>query len=89
MRSMTASPARRQSFVLSWEIAVCAELFGRLMPNASIAEAIVLAVYMPPHEPAPGIAHCSTSASWRSEICLRACAPTASKTETMSTFLPW
>jgi len=25
-----------------------------LMPSASIAEAIVLAVYMPPHAPGPG-----------------------------------
>ena len=33
------------------EIAACAELFGRLSPSASIADAIVLAVYMPPHEP--------------------------------------
>ena len=29
------------------------------MPSASIALAMVLAVYMPPHEPAPGIA-CSS-----------------------------
>src|SRR6266496_503665 len=28
--------------------------YGRLMPNASIAEDIVLAVYIPPHDPAPG-----------------------------------
>ena len=41
------------------EIAACAELLGRLMPSASIAEAIVLAVYMPPQEPGPGIAHAS------------------------------
>jgi hypothetical protein len=27
---------------------------GRLIPSASMAEAIVLAVYMPPHAPAPG-----------------------------------
>ena len=36
--------------------AFCAELLGKLMPSASIADAIVFAVYMPPHEPAPGIA---------------------------------
>ena len=37
------------------EMAAMAELFGRLIPMASIAEAIVLAVYIPPQEPAPGI----------------------------------
>ena len=30
------------------------ELYGSDMPSASIAEAIVLAVYMPPQAPAPG-----------------------------------
>ena len=30
------------------------ELYGSDMPMASIAEAIVLAVYMPPQAPAPG-----------------------------------
>lgn len=29
-------------------------LYGRDIPNASIADAIVLAVYMPPQAPAPG-----------------------------------
>ena len=32
------------------------------MPIASIADAIVLAVYMPPHAPAPGQACATTSA---------------------------
>jgi hypothetical protein len=31
------------------------ELYGNDMPSASIALAIVLAVYMPPHAPAPGM----------------------------------
>ena len=46
-------------FGKSWpvlEMASWAELFGRLIPRASIAEAMVLAVYMPPQEPGPGIA---------------------------------
>ena len=30
------------------------ELYGRLMPSASAADAIVFAVYMPPQAPAPG-----------------------------------
>ena len=50
-----ASPARRQSSFFSALIAICAELLGRLMPSASIAEAMVLAVYMPPQEPGPGM----------------------------------
>jgi hypothetical protein len=29
-------------------------LYGRLMPNVSIADAIVFAVYIPPQAPAPG-----------------------------------
>ncbi len=30
------------------------ESYGSAMPRASMAEAMVLAVYMPPHAPAPG-----------------------------------
>ena len=56
----TASPARRQSSRLAALTASCAELFGRLSPSASIAEAMVLAVYMPPQLPGPGIAVRST-----------------------------
>ena len=81
----TAAPARSASACLSGEIAACAELFGRLRPSASIAEAMVLAVYMPPHDPAPGQACCSRSASSASEMRPAACWPTASNTETMST----
>ena len=85
--SNTAAPARSQSNLLSFEIAAWAELFGRLMPSASIADAIVFAVYMPPQEPAPGMALASISASSASFISLLALAPTASKTETTSSFL--
>ena len=60
-RLMTAAPASRQSFVLWEEMAACAELFGRLNPRASMAEAMVFAVYIPPQEPGPGIAQDSTS----------------------------
>ena len=60
-----SSPRRRrrarQSSSLAGEMAFCAELLGRLMPSASMALAMVLAVYMPPQEPAPGMAHCSTA----------------------------
>src|SRR4051794_15190945 len=49
-------PARRQSSRLAVPTASCAELLGSESPSASIAEAIVFAVYMPPQLPGPGIA---------------------------------
>ena len=79
-----ASPARRQSSFFSWLIAICAELLGRLMPSASMAQAMVLAVYMPPQEPGPGIEQFSTACRPASSSLWAACWPTASKTETMS-----
>ena len=81
---MTAAPASRQSLRFSSEIAFCAELFGKLIPNASMAEAIVFAVYIPPHEPGPGIAVCSTSRSSCSDTVPPATPPTASNTEIIS-----
>ena len=50
-----------------------------------MALAMVFAVYMPPQEPGPGMAHSSMSASVVSVILPLACWPTASKTVTMST----
>jgi hypothetical protein len=44
-------------------MAAWAELLGRLRPRASMAEAMVLAVYMPPQEPAPGMAHSSIASA--------------------------
>ena len=52
--STTAAPARRQSSFFASEMAFWAELLGRLMPSASMALAMVLAVYMPPQDPGPG-----------------------------------
>ncbi|MNI74141.1 hypothetical protein D3C73_1302080 [compost metagenome] len=52
--STTALPASTHSADLSAAIAEVEEEPGRLMPSASAAEAIVLAVYIPPQEPAPG-----------------------------------
>jgi hypothetical protein len=49
-----------------------------------MAEAMVLAVYMPPQEPSPGMAQLSTVSSSSSEYSPEACFPTASKTDTMS-----
>ena len=59
-----AAPARRQSARFS----APTRRAGRScsagdMPSASMAEAMVLAVYMPPQEPGPGMAQASTSAS--------------------------
>ena len=57
------------------------------MPSASNAELIVFAVYMPPHEPVPGMARRSI---WQKSSSLIRPAlnwPTASKTLTM--FRSW
>ena len=57
------------------------------MPKASIAEAIVFAVYIPPQEPAPGMALASISASSASSILLFALARRPLRnTETTSSF---
>ena len=64
------------------------ELPVRLIPSASIDDAMVFAVYMPPHEPAPGIAVRSTSLSRALSIFPALYCPTASKTLTISTSCP-
>ena len=72
---------------LDFETAVCAELFVKDSPIASIAHAIVFAVYIPPQEPGPGIAFfsiCISSLSFNSPF---AFLPTASNTDTISIFL--
>ncbi len=85
----TAFAALRQSCSFWADTASCAELLGRLMPSASMAEAIELAVYMPPQLPGPGMAVRSISDSSLSLIVPAARAPTASNTEMMSRrFLP-
>ena len=58
------------------------------MPIASMAEDMVFAVNMPPHEPTPGQAWRSTSSSSASSICPALNWPTASKALTMVRFLP-
>ena len=61
---------------------------GRVMPIASMADAIVLAVYMPPQAPGPG--HAVHSMPWRSSSSMRPAlkAPTDSNADTMSTSRP-
>ena len=82
-----ALPEFIQSKFLSFDIAACEELPGRLIPRASTADAIVFAVYIPPHEPGPGMAFSSILFNSFSEISFFANWPTASKTETISIFL--
>ena len=60
-----------------------------LMPIISNAIAIVLAVYWPPHAPAPGLAAASMSARSWSVILPAAFAPTASKTSMIVMSRPW
>src|SRR5271167_4910760 len=47
----TAAPARPQSSRFWPDTASCAELFGKLIHMASMADAMVLAVYIPEQEP--------------------------------------
>ncbi len=49
-----AAPTCTHSSSFAGSSAGMEELYGRLIPRASMAEAIVLAVYMPPQAPAPG-----------------------------------
>ena len=57
--------------------------YGKLMPSASNDELMVLAVYMPPHEPLPGIARRSIWQKSSSLILPAENCPTASNTLTM------
>ena len=77
--STTASPERRANPSRRRSTAGGAAEPGRLIPIASAAEAIVLAVYMPPHAPSPGQIARSISSTSSRVISPRAHAPTASK----------
>ena len=61
---------------------------GKDMPKASNEEDMVLAVYMPPHEPVPGIARISISRRSASLNLPAEFSPTASNTLTMLRSLP-
>ena len=74
--------------MVSSTLAIVDEL-GRLMPSASNDELIVLAVYMPPQEPLPGIARRSI---WQKSSSLMLPAlnwPTASNGLTMVSVWPF
>ena len=80
-RSMRCSRARAESALLtafSASTALMVEECGRLMPIASIAADIVFAVYIPPHEPAPGQARRSTASSVSTPMRPAVYSPTAS-----------
>ena len=78
-RFTTASPdMRAKTLRLRWIAGGAAEP-GRDMPMASAAEAIVLAVYMPPHAPSPGQTARSMASTSASVIVPARQAPTASK----------
>ena len=64
------------------------DAYGRLIPSASNAELIVLAVNMPPHAPSPGQALRSMARSSSGSIEPAATAPTASNTLVMSMARP-
>ena len=62
--------------------------YGSDMPMASTAEAMVLAVYMPPHDPAPGHALWMMSSYAASSILPAVRAPYASNADRMLTVPP-
>ena len=67
-RFSIALPVFIQSLFLSSETASWLLLPGRDIPRASIADAIVLAVYIPPHDPGPTTETFSTEINSSSEI---------------------
>ncbi len=81
-----AAPTRAHSAVLLLLIAGFDDVYGKLIPNASIAEAIVFAVYIPPQAPAPGHAFLTTFLNSVSLIVPATFSPQASKAETTSSF---
>ncbi len=84
----TASPVRRARSVRSAETAGADASPGSVMPSASAQVDIVLAVYMPAHDPAPGQAARSTASRSASDMVPAECSPTASNTSWIVTALP-
>ena len=82
------SPAASHSARFSGPTAGVEDEYGRLIPSASIALAMVFAVYIPPHAPAPGharstISRYSVSSSVPASLC-----PSASNAETTLSLRP-
>src|ERR1019366_1907055 len=84
-----AAPVRRASSVRSADTAGGVAEPGSAMPSASAQADMVLAVYMPAHDPAPGQAARSMARASASDISPAAWAPTASNTSWMVTERPF
>src|SRR3989338_147912 len=85
IRVTICSPAFLHSSFFSGYTAGVDEDCGKLIPKDSIAEDIVLAVYIPPHAPGPGHALHSIHLNSSLEIFPALYFPTASKMDTIST----
>ena len=88
LRPLRTASTNTRAASAAWVIASLSSLanvleYGSAMPIASKDELIVLAVYMPPQEPEPGIAFCSIAL--KSSLLMRPIvnSPTASNTETI------
>src|SRR5688572_9545855 len=89
IRFLIALPAARHSFFFSSLNAGFDDEYGKLIPSASIAEDMVLAVYIPPHAPALG-QDCFTMFLKSSADKLPAIfCPSASKAEIILRSCPW
>src|SRR5690554_4993209 len=82
-KTFIAFPASKHSWFFSSLKAGFEELYGKLIPKASIAEAIVFAVYIPPQAPAPGQAFLITPLKSSGVMVLLNFFPKASKAETI------
>ena len=78
-----AAPASLHSCCFSALNAGLEEEYGKLIPNASIADAIVFAVYIPPQAPAPGQACCTIPLKSASSNCPAIFCPKASNADTI------
>src|SRR5699024_1562456 len=78
----TALPASSHSCAFAPDVAGFEAFPGRLLPIASPADAVVLAVYIPPHEPGPGHEQRSMACNCSVEISPLLCCPTPSNTDT-------
>ena len=81
------APSASHSSFLSLLTAGFEALYGNAIPQASMAEAIVLAVYIPPQAPAPGQALRITFLYSSSSMVPATFSPQASKAETTSSSL--
>src|SRR5699024_8390377 len=77
-----ALPASSHSCAFASDVAGFEAFPGKLIPIASTADAIVLAVYIPPHEPGPGHEQRSMACNCSVEISPLLCCPTPSNTDT-------